>query len=116
MDSIVKKSLSELRAVRETLAAEAQKINDGYPTNSRMPIAISQELDTILNKIDATDREINTKYSTAQGALQDGWRVDGGDVKVLRTPADIRGHYAGMKNAAGAFSASGDTFCAVLPA
>lgn len=105
----MKKSLSELRAIRDTLAANAQKINDSYPANTRMPVSISQELDTILNSIDATDREISAKNSSAQGAVADGWRVDGGDVKVLRTPADIRSHYAGMKNAAGAFSASGDT-------
>ena len=105
----MKKSLSELRAIRDTLAADAQKINDGYPANSRMPIATSQELDAILNKIDAVDHEISAKNNTAQGAAADGWRVDGGDVKVLRTPADIRSHYAGVKTAAGAFGASGDT-------
>lgn len=104
----MKKPLSELRTARDDLAAEAKKINDAYPANSRMPQAISDQLDGILNKIDATDREIGANHEANQAAGADRWRVDGGDVKVLRTSADIRKHYAGMKNAAGAFGGPND--------
>ena len=96
----MKKPLSELRTSRDALVAEAQEINGRYPPNSAMPKVVSEQLDVILNKIDATDREITSRNNAAQNATDDGWRGNSGDLKVLRTVADIRAHYADKGQAA----------------
>lgn len=101
----MKQSLTDLRHTRETLTEQAQAINARYSPNTSMPKAVADQLDDLLNKIDATDREIAARGVAAQTALQnlteDGWRGNKGDLKVLRTAADIRAHYAGATQAAG---------------
>ena len=104
----MKQSLSELRIARDSLAEQAREVNGRYPPNSAMPRDISNQLDDLLNKIDATDRDITAHLNAAQNTTGDGWRGNNGDLKVLRTASDIRAHYANLQRGQVSAQAYGD--------
>lgn len=94
--------LSRLREERERLVGEVKALNARYPNGTPIPAADSARMDELLNCIDSVDRDINSETAAVQIAGgSDAWTLDGRDVKVLRSAADIRAHYGSKDNSRG---------------
>lgn len=74
--------LQQLRERRNAKAQEAQTLNNKYPADQRMPKGEADQLDGILNEIEAIDAEIQRMERAAQLA---GDNLDQGDLRNRHT-------------------------------
>jgi HK97 family phage major capsid protein len=88
-------NLANLRAKRDVKVEQARALNDKYPSGKPMPREDGEALDAMLDEIAALDAQITALMGAGDSGEQE-WRAsDDSSLKVLRSSADIRRHYAG---------------------
>lgn len=63
--------LTDLRALRNTLSQEANQLNDKFPAGAPMPKESADQLDGVLNKIEAIDGDLAREKRRAELAIED---------------------------------------------
>lgn len=88
------KTLPQMRHERQALLDQAAELNNKFTNGRNMPAEASQELDTLLTKIEELNAQMDVyKTAAADKAATDGETKNSGEQKVLRNAADIRAHF-----------------------
>ena len=62
--------LTDLRTLRNTLSQEANQLNDKFPAGAPMPKESADQLDAVLNKIEAVDGDLAREKRRAELAIE----------------------------------------------